>query len=144
MSEFRFLTMFSEQLNGQNFTKFYILTRSRLELLSIIFCLFVTHPVMALIDFRISFPLNIFRKNGQNLTNLSTCALIFTRSRLGLLPVIFLKFITELWPLIDIRISFSLYFETKWIEFHLVLNMLKVRIVTCHFSQICTTVMPLD
>ena len=30
-------------------------------------------------------------------------ALMLTRSRLGLLPVIFQKFVTELWPLIDVR-----------------------------------------
>ena len=36
------------------------------------------------------------------------CALILTRSRLGLLPVIFCKFVTELWPSIDVRISFPL------------------------------------
>ena len=33
-------------------------------------------------------------------------ALILTRSRLGLLLVIFRKFVTELWPLIDVRILF--------------------------------------
>ena len=33
-------------------------------------------------------------------------ALIWTRSRLDLLPVIFRKFVTELWPLIDIRFQF--------------------------------------
>ena len=35
-------------------------------------------------------------------------ALILTRSRLRLLPVIFCKFVKELWPLIDVRISFPL------------------------------------
>ena len=30
-------------------------------------------------------------------------ALISTRSRLGLLHVIFFNFVTELWPLIDVR-----------------------------------------
>ena len=35
-------------------------------------------------------------------------ALILTRSRLGLLPVIFRKFVKELGPLIDVRISFQL------------------------------------
>ena len=56
-----------------------------------------------LIDVRISFPLNIFTKKGQNLTN-SVYALILSRSRLGLLPVTyvsFCKFAAELWPLID-------------------------------------------
>ena len=36
------------------------------------------------------------------------CALIVTRSRLGLLPVIFCKFVTELWPLIDVIFLFLL------------------------------------
>ena len=35
-------------------------------------------------------------------------AFILTRSRLGLLPVIFRIFVTELWSLIYIRISFLL------------------------------------
>ena len=35
-------------------------------------------------------------------------ALIFTIARLGLLYINFCKFITELWPLIDVRISFLL------------------------------------
>ena len=34
--------------------------------------------------------------------------LIWTRSSLGLLTVIFLKFVTECWPLIDVRMSFLL------------------------------------
>ena len=33
-------------------------------------------------------------------------AFIMKRSRLGLLAVIFRLFVTELWPLIDVRISF--------------------------------------
>ena len=36
-----------------------------------------------------------------------TCAFILTRSRFGLLPVIFRKFVTELWPLIDVRFHFG-------------------------------------
>ena len=35
-------------------------------------------------------------------------ALILTRSRLGLLGIIFHKFATELQPLIDVRVSFAL------------------------------------
>ena len=33
-------------------------------------------------------------------------ALILTRSRVGLLHIIFLTFVIELWPLTDVRISF--------------------------------------
>ena len=34
------------------------------------------------------------------------CAFILTISRLGLLPVMFCLFLTELWPLIGVRIFF--------------------------------------
>ena len=51
--------------------------------------------------------LNIFRTNGQNLTHF-ICALILTRSNLRLLAVTFGKFITQLWPLIYVQISFLL------------------------------------
>ena len=51
--------------------------------------------------------LNILRTNQQNVTKL-IYAYILTRARLGLLPVIFDLFITELWPLIDVRIPFPL------------------------------------
>ena len=45
--------------------------------------------------------------------------LILTRSRLGLLLIIFLAFVIELWPLIDVRISFRISFtlnilRTEW------------------------------
>ena len=42
-------------------------------------------------------------------------ALMLTRSRLGLLRINFHKFITELWPLIDVRILFPLnILRTNW------------------------------
>ena len=45
-------------------------------------------------------------------------ALLLTRSRLGLLHIIFVLFETELWPLIYVRIVFLLiYLENKWPEF---------------------------
>ena len=37
-----------------------------------------------------------------------SCAMVLTRSRMGLLHVSFRKFMTELWPLSDVRISFPL------------------------------------
>ena len=43
----------------------------------------------------------------RNLPNLEY-ALIMTRFRLGLFHVIFSKFVLDLWPLIDVRISFLL------------------------------------
>ena len=50
-----------------NFVYELTLTRSKLELLAGIFHKFVTE-LWPLIDFRFLFLLNIFRKNGQNLT----------------------------------------------------------------------------
>ena len=47
--------------------------------------------------------------------------MILTRSRLGLLAVIFCLFVTELWPLIHVRILFPLNLFNKWIEFHQIL-----------------------
>ena len=40
-------------------------------------------------------------------------ALILTRSRFGLLPAIFRKFVTESWPLIDVRFSFQFNISRK-------------------------------
>ena len=43
------------------------------------------------------------------------CTSTLTRSSLGLLPVIFRKILTELWPLIDVRNSFPLnILRTNW------------------------------
>ena len=47
-----------------------------------------------------SFSLNILRRNGQNLTKFSICIKI-DKTLLGLLHVIFSKFVTELWPLMQ-------------------------------------------
>ena len=76
-----------KESNRTNKTKF-ISTRSRLGLLPVNFCSFVTE----LWPLTILFPINIFRTNGQNWINF-VYALICTRSGLGLLPVIFLKFV---------------------------------------------------
>ena len=85
-------------------------------------------------------------------------ALILTRSRLVLLPVIFCKFATELWPLIYVRILIYVKIEfsfplnilwTHWqnftkfyICFHI--DKIYVGIVTHHFSHFCTRVMVFD
>ena len=46
------------------------------------------------------------------------CSLIFTRSRLGLVPVIFPKLVTDLWPLIGVRFLFPLKFlRENWQNF---------------------------
>ena len=78
-----------------------IWSRSRLELLPVIFVKFVTE-LCPLIDIRILFPLNILRTNGWNFTKFYICISIGNWSKMGLLPVIFYKFLTELWPLIDV------------------------------------------
>ena len=55
------------------FTYAFILTRSKLRLLSVIFFLLICTSVMALIDVQISFPLNILRTNKQNVTKVCIC-----------------------------------------------------------------------
>ena len=42
-------------------------------------------------------PLNVLRTSGQNFTKI-LYACILAKSGLGLLPVIFHKFVTQLWP----------------------------------------------
>ena len=62
------------------------------------------------------FPLNILSMKKWILTNFAR-ALILTTSSLGLLSVDFRPFITELWPLNDVRILFPLniFSMKKWI-----------------------------
>ena len=70
------------------------------------------------------------------------CALILTISRLGLLPAIFRKVVTELWPLIDVRFSRSLeILRTNWYNFTkfyicIFIDKIYVRIVTHQFWHI--------
>ena len=77
-------------------------------------------------------------------------ALILTRSRLGLLCIHFCKFITELWPLIDVRISFPLnILRTSWwnlTKFCIYIDIINIyiSIVTHQFSKINNSVMVLD
>ena len=75
------------------------------------------------------------------------CALILTRSRLGLLPVIF-----RILPLIDVRFLFPLNLENKWIRllpncvyaFILTISKLGFKNETCHFSKTCHRVIAFD
>ena len=46
-------------------------------------------------------------------------AFILTISRLGLLPVMFCLFVTELWPLIDVRISFPHNIFRTWPSYNM-------------------------
>ena len=84
MSEFCFRSISLEQIYriSSNFVYALILTRSMFGLLPVIFHKFV-RELWPLIDVRISFPFNSFRKNGQNLTILILHALILIRSGLG-------------------------------------------------------------
>ena len=86
-------------------------------LLAVIFCKFVTE-LWPLIDVRILFPLNISGEQMDRILTNFVYAFILTISKLGLLPVIFFVFVTELWPLIDVRILFllkSLYFPAQYL-----------------------------
>ena len=73
-----------------------------------------------------------------------------TRSRLGLLPVIFGLFVTELWPLTYVRISFPLNIfrtnEQNFTKLCICIDIDKILVVniTCHFLLICNRVMVLD
>ena len=60
--------------------------------------------------------------SGQNLNKLYN-AFISTRSRLGLLPIIFRKFVTELLSLIYVNLVLAQNLQSKWIEFHQILYM---------------------
>ena len=81
----------------------FLLTRTSLELLHIIFRTFVLE-LWPLICAKFSFPFSILGTNGPNFNKL----FILTRSMLGLLAVNFRKFVRELWPLIDVRITLPL------------------------------------
>ena len=77
-------------------------------------------------------------------------AFILTRSTLGLLHIIFCTFVPELWPLIYSKILFPLnilrtngHILTK-LYITIYTDKIYVWIVSCHFSQIYTSVMVSD
>ena len=82
-----------------------ILTRFRLESLPVIFSKFVTE-LWPLVSIKISLLLNIFQITYDKISQNFIHIFIWTKSRLGLLPVIFGLFVMELWPLNNVRISF--------------------------------------
>ena len=69
--------------------------------LSPVFFLKFVMELWGLIDIRISFPLKILRIN-EYISPIFLYAFILARPRLGSLPVIFHKRVTEFLPLIDI------------------------------------------
>ena len=89
-----------------NFIYAIILTISTSGLLHIIFCSFVLE-LWPLIYSKISFPLNIWRTNGQILTKLY---ITFYTGKIyvGIVSCYFCKFVRELWPLIDVKIMLPL------------------------------------
>ena len=123
--------------------------------LYIIFCAFVIElRPMAEVSmlFRISILLNIFKKKWTEFDHF-VYTLIFTRSRLGLIHVIFLQFVTEL-RAITLKwcqnFVSAQYPGNKWIEFHQSLYMywcwqdLGWNCYMSFFLQICNRVMALD
>ena len=74
----------------------FILTRSKLRLLHVIFRTFVPES-WPLIYTKISFPFNILRTNGQNFTNIYICIHI-DKIYVGIVTHHFHTFVPELWP----------------------------------------------
>ena len=157
MSEFHFHSISWERIDGiwPDFASALILTRSRLGMLRVSFCKFI-RELWPLIDVKISFPLNILRQQVNGIWPKFAYALgILTRSRLELLRVSFHKLITQLQPLIDVRILFPVNIlrtnclRTNWwnlTNFFMCIYIGKIQdgIITSLFLQICNRVMSLD
>ena len=137
-----------------NFIYAFILARSTLGLLHIIFLTFVPE-LLPLIYIKISFPSNILRTNGQNFTKFYI-SIHIDKIYLGLLHIIFHTFVPDLWPLIYAKNSFLFYIlranGQNFTKLYITTNTVKiyVGIVSCHllqicnFLQICKRVMALD
>ena len=99
-----------------------ILTRSSFGLLTIIFRKFVTELRTALNRCQNLYPEFIFIRMDRILTKF-IYTLILTRSRLGLLTVIFRKFVTELSTALNRCQNFdpAQYLENDWTEFDQIL-----------------------
>ena len=98
---------------------------------------------------KISFELSIFRMNGQNFTKFCIHIMI-DKIYVGIVKLIFCKFVTELRRLIDIRIWFLLNTLrmngqnlTKFC-IHITIDQIYIWIVKHHFLKICNRVMALD
>ena len=105
-----------------NFIYAFILTRSKLRLLHIIFCTFVPE-LWPLIYSKILFLLNILRTNGQILTKLYIT--IYTdKIYVGVVSCHFWHNCTSVMVL-DLSQNFVSiqYLENKWTEFHQILYM---------------------
>ena len=109
-----------DRIISPNFIYAFILTRSMLRLLHIIFHIFV--PVLwPLIYAKISFPFNILRTNGHNFTKLYICIHI-DKIYVGIVAHHFSHLCTRVMAL-DLHHIFvsTQYLENKWTEFHQIL-----------------------
>ena len=131
-----------------NFIYAFILTRSMLGLLHIIFRTFVPE-LWPLIYAKISIPFNILRTNGPNFTKFYICNHI-DKIYAGIVTHHLCSFVPKLWPLIYSKILFLLnILRTNGqilTKLYITINTDKiyVGIVSCHFSQFCKRVMALD
>ena len=133
-----------------NFSGAFILTRSRLVFLRVNFRKFITQLAL---DWCQNFVSAQYLENNlmefYQILHMSM-HLMLMRSSMGLLRVTFRKFIWELWPLIDIRISFPLnILRTNWSNLTkfctcIDIDKIKDKIVTRQFSQIYNRVIALD
>ena len=125
--KFCFHSIFWELLDifSPNFIYAFILTRSSLGLLHIIFRKIVPELwpfIYAKILFSHSISWETIDRMLQNF--IYTYAFILARSSLGLLHIIFLTFVPELWPLIYAEILFPLnILRTNWHIFTKILYM---------------------
>ena len=88
-----------------NFIYAFILTRSSLGSLHVIFHTFVPE-FLPLIYAKISFPLNISEQIDRFSQNFIYTLTLMTRSRLELIRIIFCTIVLALWPLIYAKICF--------------------------------------
>ena len=117
--KFPFPSLSWEQMDriSPNFIYAFILTKSLLGLLHIIFFTFVPE-LWPLIYAIILYPFNILRTNGQNFTKFYTCVHI-DKIYVGIVTHHFLHICTSVTAL-DLRKNFVLvqYLENKWTEFY--------------------------
>ena len=122
-----------------NFMYAFILTRSTLGSLHVIFRTFVPE-LWPLIYAKISFPLNILRTNGLNFTKIYKCIHI-DKIYVGIGTYHF-SFVPELWSLIYAKILLPLsILRTNWqilTKLYITIDTDKIYVgnVSCHLSQV--------
>ena len=122
--KFCFISISWEQIDriSTNFIYAFILTRSSLRLLHVIFRSFVPE-LWPLIYAKISFPLNILRTNGQNFTKFYIC-IHNDKIYIGIVTRHISHICTRVMAL-DLRKNFvsTQYLENKLTKFHQILYM---------------------